>query len=515
MPSSCPSEALVPEEDGYKVFVVDARGTAVAREVKIGGRTATKVEITEGLAGGETVVTKGAFGVEDSATVGAARPRETVSDSRASRTACRAALVARRRCGEPAAFRLSGRRAAVRRGDLGGAPAAVGDLSRAAVPAHHDRRAGLGARRPPGGVRDHPADRGSRGRRARRHARAVQLHPRCERDLGQFRAGHRHGVRAAADAGPCEPAAWRPAGWLEIEVERPSPALFPIISYNLEGGDPATMYDIARYQIRPVLSRVPGVGRVDVQASDVREIEVVADPVRLAEQGLSYEDLASAIRQRDLAECGWAGGAGLQAVPRRHSDRRRRGRRTSRTSSSGRGFRVRDVATVELGTEDHVRIIAGDGRPAALLNMTRQIGGNTVAIADSVERAAVTLRRTLPAGVTLKAVYDQASLVREATKSVRDAMLDRRRARGRRSCFVFLRRARITAISAASIPLTLAITVFVMSLVGQTFNLMTLGAMAIAIGLVIDDAVVVTENIVRHLGSRPIAARRSARRCRS
>ena len=62
-----PAEALVPEEDGYKVFVVDARGTAVARDVKIGGRTATKVEITEGLSGGETIVTKGAFGVEDSA----------------------------------------------------------------------------------------------------------------------------------------------------------------------------------------------------------------------------------------------------------------------------------------------------------------------------------------------------------------------------------------------------------------------------------------------------------------
>ena len=62
-----------------------------------------------------------------------------------------------------------------------------------------------------------------------------------------------------------------PSG-LELEVERQSPALFPIISYNLDGGDPTTMYDIARYQIRPLLSRVPGVGRVDVQASDVREI---------------------------------------------------------------------------------------------------------------------------------------------------------------------------------------------------------------------------------------------------
>src|SRR5205085_6730176 len=80
-------------------------------------------------------------------------------------------------------------------------------------------------------------------------------------------------------------------------------------------------------------------------------------------------------------------------------------------------------ARVIPGTEDHVRVIAGDGRPAALLNITRQIGGNTVAIADSIANIATTLRRTLPPGVRLKPVYDQAALVRDAVTSVRDAML--------------------------------------------------------------------------------------------
>jgi multidrug efflux pump subunit AcrB len=288
---------------------------------------------------------------------------------------------------------------------------------------------------------------------------------------------------------------------LDIEVERLSPSLFPIISYNLEGGDPTTMYDIARFQIRPVLSRVPGVGRVDVQASDVREIEVIADPVRLAEQGLSYDDLATGIRN----------GTSVSAVGRVAQDYKQYLVVTAQEATKvedianvvvGRGLRVRDVATVELGTEDHVRIVAGDGRPAALLNITRQVGGNTVAIADSVANAAATIRATLPPGITLKPVYDQASLVREATTSVRDAMLVGA-VLAVIILFVFLRKGRITAISAAAIPLTLAITVFVMWLVGQTFNLMTLGAMAIAIGLVIDDAVVITENIVRHLGFTP------------
>jgi len=288
---------------------------------------------------------------------------------------------------------------------------------------------------------------------------------------------------------------------LDIEVERMTPSLFPIVSYNLEGGDPATLYDIARYQIKPLISRVPGVGRVDVQGSDVREIEVVADPARLAGQQLTFEDVANAIRQA----------TNVMAVGRMPENYKQylivsAGEAHSLDDVAnvvvGHGVRVRDIATVSSGTEDHVRIIAGDGKPAALLNITRQPGGNTVAIADSVAAIARTLRSTLPPGVRIKAVYDQAALVRDAVKSVRDAMMI-----GAVLAVIvlllFLRHARITAISASSIPLTMAITVFVMSLVGQTFNLMTLGAMAIAIGLVIDDAVVITENIVRHLHLAP------------
>jgi multidrug efflux pump subunit AcrB len=288
---------------------------------------------------------------------------------------------------------------------------------------------------------------------------------------------------------------------LDVEVERLTPSLFPILSYNLEGGEPATLYDIARYQIAPLVSRVPGVGRVDVQGSDVREIVVIADPARLTGQGMTYDDLAAAIQRSTT----------VAAVGRMPSNYKQYLVVTASEARSaddvanvvmGHGLRVRDVATVIAGTEDKVRIISGDGRPAALINITRQIGGNTVAVADSVERLARSVQATLPPGVRLKPVYDQAALVRDAVRSVRDAMLIGA-ALAVIVLLLFLRHARITAISASSIPLTMAITVFVMSLVGQTFNLMTLGAMAIAIGLVIDDAVVITENIVRHYHLNP------------
>ncbi len=284
---------------------------------------------------------------------------------------------------------------------------------------------------------------------------------------------------------------------IDIEIERLTPTLFPIVQYNIEGGDPATLYDIARYQIKPIVSRVPGVGRVDVLGSDVREIEVVADPARLASAGLTYDDIATAIKQ----------GIAVDAVGRVAADYKQYLVISAQEAHSAedvanvvvRGaLRVRDLATVVPGTEDHVRIVAGDGRPAALINITRQTGGNTVAISDSVASAMATLSKSLPPGVHAKAVYDQATLVTDAVHSVRDAMLI-----GAFLAVVilllFLRHLRITAISATAIPLTLAVTVLLMRWFNQTFNLMTLGAMAIAIGLVIDDAVVITENIVRHL----------------
>ena len=291
-----------------------------------------------------------------------------------------------------------------------------------------------------------------------------------------------------------------PSG-LSIEIERQTPSLFPILSYDVEGGDPATLFDIARYQIKPLISRVPGVARVDVQGNDTREIEVIADPARLSSAGLTYDELAAAIRASTTVD----------AVGRMPSNYRQFLIVTTTEARSaddiagvvvGKGLHVRDVATVMPGTEDHVRIISGDGKPAAAINISRQVGGSSLQIADSISAIVRSLAAHLPPGVRVTPLYDQATLVREAVSSVRDAMLIGA-ALAVIILLLFLGHARITAISASSIPLTLAITVFVMDLAGLTFNLMTLGAMAIAIGLVIDDAVVITENIMRHIHFTP------------
>ncbi|HEX9109177.1 MAG TPA: efflux RND transporter permease subunit, partial [Longimicrobiales bacterium] len=288
---------------------------------------------------------------------------------------------------------------------------------------------------------------------------------------------------------------------LQIEAERQLPSLFPILTYNVMGSDPAQLYDVALYQIRPALAGIPGVGRIEVQGSEIRQIVVIADPARLATAGLSYGDVADAIRNsRAVTAVGRADANYRQYLVLMQNEAQSPDD-VANVVLKGT-LRVKDVAQVVVGTEDRVRLIRGNGRPAALINVARQPGGKTLQVADSVAHVMATMQKTMPPGVRIQPVYDQASLVREAVGSVRDAML-MGAVLSVIILLLFLGNGRITAISASSIPLTMAITVFVMSLMHASFNLMTLGGMAIAIGLVIDDAVVITENIARHLALNP------------
>ena len=160
-----------------------------------------------------------------------------------------------------------------------------------------------------------------------------------------------------------------------------------------------------------------------------------------------------------------------------------------------------DLGTVSYGAQDLFQIVAGNGRPAALVNVSRQPNGNTLRLQAAVA-ALDSLRPLPPAGVRLESVYDQAALVRDSMRSVRDAML----IGGALAVLVlllFLGEWRTTAAAALSLPLTVAITLLGLALAGDSLNLMSLGGLAVAIGIIIDDAVVVVENIERRLALHP------------
>lgn len=311
---------------------------------------------------------------------------------------------------------------------------------------------------------------------------------------------------------------------LDITAERLTPSVFPIVSYNVTGAPPAVLRDLATYTIRPRLARLEGVAQVRVEGGDVREIEVVVAPERVASNHLSINQIEESIAQtsavssvgrvsRDYQQYNvLATGEALSIDDIKRIVVATPSSTNAKPEDGGAdrvAIRVGDVAEVRYGAEDRTSIFTGGGAPAAIVSITRQIGGNTVRIADEVEGVVTELRAQMPRGVKVERVYNQATLVRESIANVRDAII----IGGLLAVVVllaFLGHVRITLIAATTIPLTVVITFFFMRLFGQTFNLMSLGGIAVAIGLVIDDAVVVVENIERHLRRRTVENRRDA-----
>ncbi|HKO02415.1 MAG TPA: efflux RND transporter permease subunit, partial [Thermoanaerobaculia bacterium] len=159
-----------------------------------------------------------------------------------------------------------------------------------------------------------------------------------------------------------------------------------------------------------------------------------------------------------------------------------------------------DVATVEPGFEPRYTIVSADGQPAVLVNVLRQPTANTAAVADAVKLQLADIQKQLPRDLEIKPFYDQSLLVRAAVGSVRDAILIGL-VLSVLIMWGFLRSWGTTLAATVVIPVTILVTILVMWLTGLSFDLMTLGGVAAAIGLVIDDAIVVVENIYAHIAT--------------
>jgi CzcA family heavy metal efflux pump len=296
----------------------------------------------------------------------------------------------------------------------------------------------------------------------------------------------------------------------EIAVERLTVSSFPMLSLNLTGGLPTPdLNDYAFYVIRPAMARVPGVGRVEVSATDVREIQVVVDPNRLLAAGLTVDDVVTALRTSNrLAPVGRYAAGGLEHLVLASglwgSDAEIA--RTPVAVRNGATVRVADVAQVFPGAPDRTSLVTGNGRDAAVVSVSQQPGASILAVKTGIERTLNELTHTLPSGLRLSKVYDLAEFVATSIANVRDAIL----IGGVLAVLVlllFLRDWRVTLIASITLPLTVLATFLFMRLLGESINLMSMGGLAVAIGLVIDDAVVMVENIHRRLrGGRGDAA---------
>ncbi|EPR43086.1 acriflavin resistance protein [Desulfovibrio sp. X2] len=299
-------------------------------------------------------------------------------------------------------------------------------------------------------------------------------------------------------------------------TRRMDPTVFPIIAYSLTSSDLslARLHDLAAYELRPLLSSVDNVARIGVTGGDEQEFRVTVDPGRLTAYGLSLQDVARALSVANV----------LQAVGRMEdhyklflvlSDTRFKDladiRRTVLTSGSNGLVRLEDVATVESSTVPRWIRVTADGRPAVLLQVYQQPGGNSVRIARDVKAKLKAYAPQLPKGVKIANWYDQSRLVVASAASVRDAILI---GIGLAALVLlaFLRSLKITLIAVLVVPTVLAATVVLLSALGMSFNIMTLGGMAAAVGLIIDDAIVMNEHIVRRLRGREQGHRESVMR---
>ena len=288
-----------------------------------------------------------------------------------------------------------------------------------------------------------------------------------------------------------------------ITTNRLTFATFPIIGYSLTSDrlSQTQLWELATYELKPPLNRVQGVAAVTVQGGKVPEFHLVPGLARMQNSGVTISDLVNAVQASNIIDSPGLYEANHQLilglVGAQVHDADALGRLVVKTTPSGAPVHVSDVATVEPGVMPVYTTVTANNKPAVLLNITRQPASNTVAVADAVAAKVQDLRRILPAGVNLEPYYDQSELVRDSIRSVRDAILIGL-ALASLVLVLFLGDWTSSLIAGLVIPVTIAITILFLWIIGESFNLMTLGGLAAAIGLVIDDAIVVVENIVLH-----------------
>ncbi len=283
-------------------------------------------------------------------------------------------------------------------------------------------------------------------------------------------------------------------------------ALMPILAYSLTSDSmPLTqLWEVGNYTVKPRLNRVPGVSMVVLQGGQVPEFQIEPDPAKLAEAQVTVPGILDAVAKTNMIDSPGLiennHELSLTLVSGQTTDPAQIGNIVVRTTPAGVPVRVADVAEVHPSVMPVYTIVTANGKPAVLLNIFRQPDSNTVDVAEKAAAELEQMKATLPPGVKVTAFYDQSVLVRDSISSVRDAILIGL-ILAAAILVLFLQDWGSSVVAALVIPATVAITLIALHAIGQSLNLMTLGGLAAAVGLVIDDAIVVVENIVLHRDS--------------
>ncbi len=289
----------------------------------------------------------------------------------------------------------------------------------------------------------------------------------------------------------------------KVTANRLTFAAFPIMGYSLtsEKVPQTRLWELATYDLRPRLNRLGGVSTVVVQGGQEPEFEIMPDPAKLLRTGITVPALLDAIRRNNMIDSPGMMENSHELVLALVSGQARNAAEISdivvKTTPAGIPVRIGDIGEVRPSFKPVYTLITADTKPAVLLTLYRQPASNTVSVAEKVRAEIEVIRRTLPPGVELKSWYDQSEIVNDSIQSVRDAIIIGL-ALASLILVLFLRDWGTSMVAGMVIPATISLTFIALRVMGESFNLMTLGGLAAAVGLVIDDAIVVVENIIMH-----------------
>jgi CzcA family heavy metal efflux pump len=288
---------------------------------------------------------------------------------------------------------------------------------------------------------------------------------------------------------------------IQITVEKMNPSILPVMGYSLESDtkNQIELKLIGDYVVKPYLSRVEGVATVEVIGGKTKEYQILLDQKKLSLLKISPQQVISAIRQTGFIQSnGYV--ADYKRLYLTVTDATVKNKEALENvvifNNVKRKVAIKDIANVQISEKTEFIKINADGKDVPLIAILKQPKRNLVNVAQQVTQKVEELNKILPDGVVLKQYYNQADFVDNSLKSIIDVLWI-----GLLLAIVvvilFLRSVKASGVLLTTIPVTLGLTFIVMKVLGYDLNIMTIGAVAAAIGLIIDDAVIVVEQIHR------------------
>ncbi|HEX9204880.1 MAG TPA: efflux RND transporter permease subunit, partial [Candidatus Deferrimicrobiaceae bacterium] len=294
-----------------------------------------------------------------------------------------------------------------------------------------------------------------------------------------------------------------PQGIEEPIIQKLDFGAMPVVSLAVRSDrlSPREITTLVEKRIRKKFENISGVGKVDLVGASKREVNVDVDPVRLESLGMTVDELIAGLSAENVNTPLGRMTRGGAEYPLRVSGKPElveQFRSMVVANRAGRPIPLGEVARVTDGVEEQRSLALVNGVPAVAMNIQKQSGANTVAVVDAVKREIGRVQGELPPGTTIEMVRDASIMIRDSVADVQETMI----LGGILTVFIvfcFLNSWRSTVITGLTLPISVVSSFIVMNFMGFTLNVLTLMALSLAIGLLIDDAIVVRENIVRHL----------------